>query len=279
MERRIRQQVRGFRTRDGAGVNLVRVLGRDTVDEYDPILMLDSFDSTNPDDYTAGFPMHPHRGIETISYVYRGFMTHRDSLGNEDTIGDGEIQWMTAGSGIMHEEQLPAAERLLGVQLWLNLPAKNKMTHPAYCSIKNSEIEEVEFDWGKLRLLAGRFEGRKGYMSKYLPLNYYDLHLNSNASVVINTEKDCSLMVFTLLGNAYVGDDLVEEKTAAKLSSGDTIEIKTADEKAQVLFISSKQLSEPVVWGGPIVMNTNEELNKAFNDLKRGTFLQDKISY
>ena len=279
MERKIKQQVRGFRTQDGAGVNLVRVLGSRTVEEYDPILMLDSFDSTNPDDYTAGFPMHPHRGIETISYVYRGYMTHKDSLGNEDTIGDGEVQWMTAGSGIMHEEKLPAAERMLGVQLWLNLPAKDKMVPPAYHSIKDQEIEEIEFDWGKLRLLAGEFEGRKGYMSKYLPLNYYDLHLNSKASIFLNTESEHSVMVFTLLGDAYIGGDLVKEKTAAKLASGDVVEIKSTDEKAQVLFISSKRLAEPVVWGGPIVMNTKEELDKAFDDLKKGIFLQEKISY
>lgn len=252
MERKIKQQVRGFRTQDGAGVSLVRVLGNGTVQEYDPILMLDSFDSKNPDDYTAGFPMHPHRGIETISYVYRGFMTHKDSLGNEDTIGDGEVQWMTAGSGIMHEEKLPAAERMLGVQLWLNLPAKDKMVPPAYHSIKNSEIEEIEFDWGKLRLLAGEFEGRKGYLSKYLPLNYYDIHLNSNASAVVNTDSERSVMVFTLLGDAYIGEELVKEKTAVKLTSGDHVKIKATDEKAQVLFISSKRLAEPIVWGGPI---------------------------
>jgi len=113
MERKIKRQVRGFRTQDGAGVNLVRVLGHETMEEYDPILMLDSFDSTNSDEYTAGFPMHPHRGIETISYVYRGQMVHRDSLGNEDSISDGEVQWMTAGSGILHEEKLPASERML----------------------------------------------------------------------------------------------------------------------------------------------------------------------
>ena len=117
MERKISHQVRGYRTTDGAGVSLVRVLGNRTVREYDPVLMLDSFDSANPNDYTAGFPLHPHRGIETISYVYHGSMTHRDSLGNEDTIGDGEVQWMTAGSGIMHEEKLPAAKRLLGAAL------------------------------------------------------------------------------------------------------------------------------------------------------------------
>ena len=279
MERKIKQEVRGYRTKDGAGVSLVRVLGHQTVQEYDPILLLDSFDSTNPADYTAGFPMHPHRGIETISYVYRGFMTHRDSLGNEDTIGDGEVQWMTAGSGIMHEEKLPAAERLLGVQLWLNLPAKDKMAPPAYHSIKKSEIEEVEFDWGKIRLLAGQFEGRKGYMSKYLPLNYYDLHLNPNASVLLNTESERAVMVFTLLGDVYIGGDLVKEKTAVRLTSGDYVNIKTTDKKAQVLFISSISLNEPISWGGPIVMNTKEELNKAFDDLSKGTFIQKTISY
>ena len=206
-------------------------------------------------------------------------MTHKDSLGNEDTIGDGEVQWMTAGSGIMHEEKLPAAERLLGVQLWLNLPAKDKLAPPAYKSIKNSDIEKIDFDWGKLRLLAGEFEGRKGYMSKYLPLNYYDLHLNPKASVIMKTEREHSVMVFTLLGDAYIGGELVKEKTAVKLTSGDQVDIKAADENAQVLFVSSIRLDEPVAWGGPIVMNTKEELNKAFDDLKKGTFIKDKISY
>lgn len=279
MERKISQQVRGFRTQDGAGVNLVRVLGNETIHEYDPILMLDSFDSINPDNYIAGFPMHPHRGIETISYVYRGYMTHKDSLGNEDTIGDGEVQWMTAGSGILHEEKLPAAERLLGVQLWLNLPSKDKMAPPAYHSIKNSEIEEIEIENGKLRLLAGEYEGRKGYLGKYLPLDYYDIHLYPNASVVVNTHKERSVMVFTLLGDAYIGGELVKEKTAVKLNSGDYVNIKATDKNAQVLFMSSTALNEPVVWGGPIVMNTKEELNKAFDDLKKGTFIQNNISY
>ena len=279
MERKVEQQVTGYWTQDGAGVNLVRVLGNRTVQTYDPILLLDSFDSTNPDDYTAGFPMHPHRGIETISYVYRGSMTHRDSLGNEDTIGNGEVQWMTAGSGILHEEKLPASERMLGVQLWLNLPAKDKMVPPEYHSIKNAEIEEIEIDHGKLRLLAGEYDGKTGYKSKYLPLNYYDIHLNAGGSIEIPTSQDDSVMVFTLLGDAIVGDVLIKEKTAVKLSSGDFLMIKAKDEKSQVLFVSSKALAEPIAWGGPIVMNTKEELNKAFDDLNRGTFLQDKISY
>ncbi len=279
MERRIKQRIQGFKTRDGAGVNLVRVLNDRTVKDYDPFLLLDSFDSTNPDDYTAGFPMHPHRGIETISYVYRGKMTHRDSLGNEDTISDGEVQWMTAGSGILHEEQLPASERMLGVQLWLNLPAKDKMVPPAYRAIKNSEIEEIALDNGKLRLLAGEFEGRKGFISKYLPLDYYDVHLNPNASIQINSDKERSITVFTLLGDAYIGGELVMEKTAVKLTAGDYVEIKATDKKAQVLYISSTILEEPIEWGGPIVMNTREELIKAFDDLKNGTFLKNNIKY
>ena len=169
MERKVRHQVKGYRTQDGAGVNLVRVLANRTVDEYDPILMLDSFDSTNPDDYTAGFPLHPHRGIETISYIYHGKMVHKDSLGNEDAISDGEVQWMTAGSGILHEERLPASERMLGVQLWLNLPAKDKMTHPAYRSIKKHEIDEITFESGKIRLLAGNMKEEKGLKAAIYP--------------------------------------------------------------------------------------------------------------
>jgi redox-sensitive bicupin YhaK (pirin superfamily) len=279
MERKIKRQVRGFRTQDGAGVNLVRVLGHETMKEYDPILMLDSFDSTNPDDYTAGFPMHPHRGIETISYVYRGQMVHRDSLGNEDSISDGEVQWMTAGSGILHEEKLPASERMLGVQLWLNLPSKDKMTAPSYHSIKNAEIEEIALKNGKLRLLAGQYKDRKGYMGRYLPLDYYDIHLDPNASIAIDTEPDRSVMLFTLSGEVSVGGELVKEKTAVKLTSGDKVEIKSTEKNAQVLFISSTSLGETIAWGGPVVMNTKAELQKAFADLDHGTFLQKKMSY
>ena len=279
MERKVKSQVRGYRTQDGAGVSLVRVLGNTTVEEFDPILMLDSFDSENPKDYIAGFPMHPHRGIETISYIFQGKMTHRDSLGNEDTIADGEVQWMTAGSGIMHEEKLPASDRMLGVQLWLNLPAKDKMVAPAYRSIKNSEIEEIPIENGKLRLLAGHYETHIGYQSKYLPLDYYDIHLEADASLTINMKEDASVMLFTLLGDAYIGGELIAEKTAVKLTQGDQVTVKATDQKAQVLFVSSKRLDESVAWGGPIVMNTKEELNKAFDDLRDGTFLQKQIDY
>jgi redox-sensitive bicupin YhaK (pirin superfamily) len=241
--------------------------------------MLDSFDSTNPDDYTAGFPMHPHRGIETISYVFRGKMTHRDSLGNEDTISDGEVQWMTAGSGILHEEKLPASERLLGVQLWLNLAASDKWVPPAYRSVKNSEIEEIEIENGKLRLLAGQYETHQGYLSNYLPLDYYDIHLKPNSEFSVKTESNRSVMLFTLLGDCTIGGEFIEEKTAVKVGDGDYIKLKTTDKSAQVLFISSQRLEEPIAWGGPIVMNTREELDQAFVDLRQGTFLKKDIEY
>lgn len=279
MERKVKVQVQGFKTQDGAGVNLVRVLGNTTVKEYDPILMLDSFDSRNPDDYTKGFPMHPHRGIETISYVSSGKMVHRDSLGNEDSIADGEVQWMTAGSGILYEEMIPAADRMLGVQLWLNLPARDKMTAPAYHSIKNSDIEEIAWEGGKLRLLAGTYGDKTGYMGRYLPLDYYDIHLEPNASIQIDTKQERSVMVFTLLGEIMIGEDRIPEKTAVKLTEGDHVVIKSAGEGAQVLFMSSVAIQEPVVWGGPIVMNTEAELRKAFQELDRGEFIQRGMSY
>jgi quercetin 2,3-dioxygenase len=279
IDRYVVKQVTGYRTKDGAGVSLVRVLGGRTVDEFDPILLLDSFDSINPQDYIAGFPLHPHRGIETISYVYQGKMTHKDSLGNEDTIGDGEVQWMTAGSGIMHEERLPAAKRMLGVQLWLNLAAKDKMTHPAYLAIKNDQIKDLDYQWGKLRLLAGRYDNHQGYLSKHLPLNYYDLQILAKQAVTIPTAIDDSVMIFTLLGEVEIGGILIKEKTAVKLSPGDVLTISTTTKSAQVLFIGSRMLGESIAWGGPIVMNTREELQQAFDDLDNGTFLKDSISY
>lgn len=279
MQRKILKQIKGYRTRDGAGVNLVRVLGPATVKDFDPFLMLDSFDSTNPEDYAGGFPLHPHRGIETISYVYRGKMTHRDSLGNEDTVTDGEVQWMTAGSGIMHEEKLPPSDRLLGVQLWLNMRASEKMANPGYKKIQKTDIEEIPIEGGMIRLLAGSYENKEGFMGRHLPLDYYDIHLEKGASISIKTEQKKAVMCFTLLGDAYIAGELVSEKTALKLTEGDIVEIKAADSFSQVLFMSSEFLGEPVAWGGPIVMNTREELNKAFEDLEKGTFLQEKIAY
>lgn len=276
MNRKVQNKVVGAPAIDGAGVKLVRVLGHDTVEEFDPILMLDSFDSYNPSDYTAGFPMHPHRGIETISYVYKGKMMHKDSLGFQDTVGDGEVQWMTAGSGILHEEKLPESERLLGVQLWLNLPADKKMVDPEYRSIKNDEIQEIPFEGGKIRLLSGKYKEYSGFQGKYSPLNYYDIELEPNSEIEIATEYDDSVMLFTLTSEVFVEGEKIAEKTAAKLTEGDSLVIKSGEKKAKVLFMGSKTLNEGVSWGGPIVMNTEAELRAAFEELRNGTFIKKK---
>ena len=279
MKRKVKTTVKGFRAIDGAGVSLVRVLGRDTVEEFDPILMLDSFDSINPEDYTAGFPMHPHRGIETISYVSSGKMMHRDSLGNEDIVSSGEVQWMNSGSGILHEERIPEVDRLLGVQLWLNLPKDDKTSKPSYNSIKKEDIKEVEIDGGKIRLLAGDYKDVSGYRGKHLPLNYYDIHLDENAEITLNMDENESVMLFTLLGDVYVEGEFVEEKTAVKLTEGSSLSIKNEDKKAQVLYISSKALNEPISWAGPIVMNSKEEIKEALDELNKGIFIKEKLEY
>lgn len=279
MERTVENTVTGFRTIDGAGVHLVRVLGNQTTGAFDPILMLDSFDSTNPDDYTAGFPMHPHRGIETISYVSRGKMVHRDSLGHEDTISDGEVQWMTAGSGIMHEEMVPAAERLLGVQLWLNLPAKDKMSAPTYHSIRRDEIPEVPFEAGYVRVLAGSYRDTQGYRGDYLPLDYFDIHFDKAGTLTLKTAEDDSVMLFTLLGDVSVGGERIVEKTAVHLTPGTEVTLRNGDVPSQILFMRSRALHESVAWAGPIVMNTNEELEQTFRELRAGTFIKEEASY
>lgn len=279
MKREIGEKVTGFRTKDGAGVSLVRVLGRDTIESYDPILMLDSFDSIDPEEYIAGFPMHPHRGIETISLISCGNMVHKDSLGNEDAITNGEVQWMTAGSGILHEEKLPASKRMLGIQLWLNMPAKDKMAPPEYHSIKKEQIEEIPVDGGILRLISGKYKEHKGFTGKYSPLDYYHILLDSNKKLTLEMEEKKSVLVFLLLGDAKVAGEIVSEKTAVKLTEGTSLDIESLDDAIQILFISSDRLDEPVSWGGPIVMNTKKELELAFSELRSGNFLKDKVNY
>lgn len=275
-ERKIDYKVKGFETKDGAGVRLVRVLSNQTVREYDPLLMLDSFDTDNYDDYKAGFPTHPHRGIETITYLKKGRVTHKDSLGNEDTINDGEIQWMSAGSGIMHSETFPESDEVLGVQLWLNLPKDEKMSKPMYKAVKNSEIKEIKEDNANIRLLAGKYKDEKGYMSNHLPLDFYDIEIKKGNEFSLDVDHNKSISLFSLKGDIEIGGEEIDEKTALKLSKGDRITIKALDD-ASVLFLQSDSLNEDIAWGGPIVMNTKEELDQAFVELRQGNFIKDEI--
>lgn len=275
--------VKGYRTQDGAGVSLVRVLGDHTARDFDPFLMLDSFDSTNPDDYTAGFPLHPHRGIETVSYLREGAMHHRDTMGFEDTVTSGEVQWMCAGSGVEHEETIPAARRLLGVQLWLNLPAAEKMAQPTYHAVKRDAIESVPLDGAVLRLLVGRYvdengKSHQGFVGSHLPLDYYELTVEAGHSVEIPVDEDRSVLAFTLEGPALIGGLPLGEKTAVKLVEGDHVGITATGEKPSVvLLMSSVALREPIAWGGPIVMNSTAELRQAFRDLDEGTFIREDV--
>lgn len=278
MNRKVKTKVKGQRAVDGAGVSLVRVLGANTIREFDPVLMLDSFDSKDPDDYIAGFPLHPHRGIETISYISRGNMVHKDTLGNEDEISDGEVQWMNAGSGIQHEEKLPAADRLLGVQLWLNLPKDEKMSKPYYKAIKNEEIKEVDLEDGRLRLLAGSYKDYEGFKPDHLEVDYYDIQLNKDGIFSLETKDDDSIMVFTLLGDISIEGEDIGEKTAVKLTEGDKLSIK-AKSDAQILYFRSRALKEPVAWAGPIVMNDEAGIRQAFSDLRTGNFIKEDIEF
>ncbi|MDU6880301.1 pirin family protein [Finegoldia magna] len=276
MKRKILNRTQGFRTKDGAGVSLVRVLSRNTTKEYDPILMLDSFDSTDPEDYIKGFPMHPHRGIETITYLREGTMTHKDSMGNEDTITDNEVQWMTAGSGIMHEEMPKLSKRMLGVQLWLNLLAKDKMVRPHYQSLRGDDLKIIEKDNAKVKVISGEYKGIKGYAPKYLPLDFYEIEIKKNEEITIDTKDDQQVILFTLIGDIEVEGDVVSEKTAVTTTDGDKLTIKAKDEDVIVLFLQSIPTNEEIAWAGPIVMNTNEDLRQASLDLRNGTFIKEK---
>lgn len=221
--------------------------------------------------------MHPHRGIETVSYVARGKMLHRDSMGHEDEVSDGEIQWMCAGSGILHEEMPHASERLLGVQMWLNLPAAEKMCRPAYHAIE--DVSEAELAGGvTARVVAGSLGGVRGFAGDHLPAEFYELQLPAGASIEIPVASGHAAHAFLLEGDTEVCGRRLPEKTAVAFADdGDTVTLAaTADAPARTLFFSAPRLDEPVAWGGPVVMNTEAELHQAFLDMRRGTFVRER---
>ncbi len=264
---------------DGAGVKLVRVIGFKDTKDYDPFLMLDAFDSREPADYIKGFPWHPHRGIETITYLIKGDIEHGDSLGNSGSILDGECQWMTAGSGIIHQEMPQPSERMLGAQLWLNLPAKDKMTKPLYGDIKNEDVPVVIETGASVRIVAGEYKGKKGaFEGKFVKASYLDIELTEGTEWTIGTEEDDTLFIYIFYGKGYFGaedKDLVTDKQAVLFSDGNIFRAKAADGSLRFILMTAKPLREPVAWGGPIVMNTREELDQAFKDLDNNTFIKN----
>ena len=273
----IRREVRGQRAVDGAGVHLVRVLGRGDTKEFDPFLMLDSFDSLNPEDYLAGFPTHPHRGIETITFLISGEIAHADSLGNRDTIRAGEAQWMTAGSGILHQEMPRRSERMLGLQLWLNLPRDEKMAPPAYLSILPEQIGVERREGAEIRVISGRFGEAVGVVPQHIKASIYDISLAPGGAMDIPVDPAENAFVFLIEGDALVAGRQVGSKTAVLLGEGEAVTVAAPTEtSARLIFCSGKPLGEPIAWGGPIVMNTDDELNHAFAELRQGTFIKHK---
>lgn len=278
--RKVKRIVRGEAAVDGAGVRLVRVIGHRDTEDFDPFLMLDAFDSNDPKDFVKGFPWHPHRGIETVTYLIHGDIEHGDSMGNSGSILDGDCQWMTAGSGIIHQEMPQASSRMLGAQLWLNLPAKDKMTRPTYGDIKAGDIPVIEEDDVTIHVIAGDYQGHKGaFEGKYVRANYLDVELPAHQEWQFANNPEDTLFIYIFAGKAaFENDDrldLVDEKQAVLFGRGDTFWIKAADENVRFILLSARPLHEPIAWGGPIVMNTKEELDLAFQEIRSGTFIKN----
>lgn len=284
--RKATEIVRGQKAIDGAGVHLTRVLGIRTTNSFDPFLMLDGFDSHNPQDYTKGFPWHPHRGIETVTYLIDGAMEHGDSLGNKGMILPGGAQWMSAGSGIIHQEMPQASEHMLGCQLWVNLPRKDKMSEPSYGDIVASDVPMVEEENAVVRVVSGDYKGTKGGFSpKYVQVTYLDVDLKPGEvweySGIANNQ---TLFTYLFSGDMAVNEplDMMEHKGCAVLFSAsseseeeyDVVRIKAGADGARFALLAAEPLREPIAWGGPVVMNTREELEEAFDEMDKGTFIK-----
>jgi len=267
-------------TTDGAGVKLTRVIGQPALQELDPFLLLDAFRSDDPDDYIAGFPSHPHRGFETVTYLLEGRMRHKDNAGNEGVIEAGGIQWMTAGRGIIHSE-MPEQEdgRLEGFQLWVNLPASHKMTEPTYQEHNASNIPVESRPGTKIRVIAGKTSlGTAGPISQPLtePL-YLDVSLDVNTSFSEEIAEHHNAFVYVIEGSVTLESDQggtvsVVRDQLAILTQGASIELESTEQAARFLLIGGKPLGEPIVRSGPFVMNTREELQQAYSDYQSGNF-------
>ena len=276
--RRVARTVTGTRTVDGAGVRLVRVVGSRDVADFDPFLMLDAFDSSDPDDYVAGFPWHPHRGIETVTFLLEGEIAHGDSLGNSGSILSGGCQWMTAGSGIIHQEMPQRAPRMLGAQLWLNLPSAKKMTDPAYRDITKEAIPVVREAGFAVSVVGGSFLGTQGATrGEYVDATMLAIEIEPGAACSIPVAPDDTAFVYVFEGSLSLADGgaSVPARTAALLADGTECLLR-ADVASPVrcLFFAGKPLRESVAWGGPIVMNTEAELDEAFRELDAGTYVK-----
>jgi hypothetical protein len=299
--RPVKRIVESKATMEGAGVKLRRAFGFGDTAEFDPFLLLDDFRNDRPADYQAGFPWHPHRGIETITYVLAGAVDHKDSLGNNGALGAGDVQWMTAGSGILHQE-MPKGDtqgRMHGFQLWANLPASLKMTAPRYQDIKAGEVPEVVDDDGtRVRVVCGDFWGKRGPVEGVAAdPRYLDIWVppGKRKTLPVELERHAFAYVFEGSGSFRAAsqpfgvltekeidgsESVVRERTGNRslvlFDSGDEVTVQAGEEGIRFLLVSGKPIEEPVAWYGPIVMNTQAELQKAVGELRDGTFIKSR---
>lgn len=296
--RPVRQVIESRPTIEGAGVKLRRAFGFGKTEDFDPFLLFDDFRNERPGDYLAGFPWHPHRGIETITYVLTGTVEHGDSLGNRGSLGAGDVQWMTAGSGIMHQE-MPRGDpdgRMHGFQLWANLPSSLKMTAPRYQDIQSRHIPEVvEDDGTRVRVVCGEFWGQRGPVDGIAADPYYlDISVPPNVrrSFPVDTRRNAFAYIFEGDGNfrdasaplgvlteqpgpvETVAREMTGNRSLVLFGSGDEVTVQAGEHGIRFLLVSGRPLKEPVAWYGPIVMNTREELYQAVQDLRNGTFIR-----
>ncbi len=298
--RKIRKVFKSRPTLEGAGVHLRRVFGNAEVPLFDPFLLLDDFRNTDPYQYIKGFPWHPHRGIETITYVLTGDVEHGDSMGNKGVISSGDTQWMTAGNGIIHQEMPKGDDNgvMEGFQLWANLPRSHKMMDPRYRDIKSSQVPELVTKQGtKIKIISGTVEGKQGPVRDIIiDPEYLDITVPALSEFVHATKRGHTVFAYVIGGKgvfcneknpfAYDAngenyfdmrrDYYIHNGTAVLFEDGDQVTVAAQDEPVRFLLISGRPIGEPVAWYGPIVMNTAEELQTAFDEYQKGTFIKHK---
>jgi redox-sensitive bicupin YhaK (pirin superfamily) len=279
--RKIRKLIKSEPTIEGAGVHLKRAFAESTM--FDPFLLLDDFRSNNPRYYIKGFPWHPHRGIETITYVLQGSVEHGDSMGNKGMIASGDVQWMTAGSGIIHQEMPEGDEagHMGGFQLWANLPASHKMMEPRYRDVKSDQIPEISMGNGvTIRVICGEVKGTRGPVRDIIiDPEYLDIIMPPGSVFIHPTKRGHTVFAYIIEGKAWFSepkDTLLYNENLVLFHDGEQIVVSAENESVRFLLISGKPIGEPVAWRGPIVMNTQRELRTAFEEYSNGTFIKHK---